>query len=154
MADPLHSPDRAVGLDDELTCGYDGMVGHSDWRDGLCVYCTGEACAHPSCIGRLGSPSHFCDHDVTDRHPNPDGDPSSRDLNEPGGTLTEGAVETVRHALAEGRVTPADLGFLKADPFGSGHGTGCASRYGHDCDCTARSADYWRAPSPARRTGK
>lgn len=56
-------------------------------------------------------------------------------------------VEQVRQALADRRITPSDLGLVKADPFGTGHGTGCAHRYGHACDCTARAADYWRLPT-------
>lgn len=69
----------------------------------------------------------------------------------PGPTLTGaqvlGTIQRVRQALADGRITPADLGLVEADPFGSGHGTGCAHRYGHACDCTARSGRYWRLPA-------
>lgn len=62
------------------------------------------------------------------------------------GAQTFGVVQQVRQALADGRITPADLGLAEADPFGSGHGSGCAHRYGHACDCTARSRRYWTLP--------
>lgn len=69
----------------------------------------------------------------------------------PGDSLTGAqvfsVVQRIRQALADRRITPADLGLVAADPFGSGHGSGCAHRYGHACDCTARAGDYWRLPT-------